>query len=148
MLKLALPMILAVAAGISLVMQQALNANLRAALDSAAWSGFVSYFVGVVCMGLLALLLRDPIPLAATAARIPWFAWSGGLFGAIFIGLAIFLIPKLGAATFFVLLVSGQMLGSIAFDHFGLMGIPVHPVSVVRIAGAMLLVGGVVLIRM
>ena len=148
MLKLALPTILAVAAGISLVTQQALNANLRAALDSAAWSGFVSYLVGLVCMIAFALLLRDPVPLAATAARIPWFAWSGGLFGAIFIGLAIFLIPQLGAASFFVLLVTGQMLGSLAFDHFGLMGVPVHPVSVVRIAGAMLLVGGVVLIRM
>jgi transporter family-2 protein len=71
MLKLALPMILAVGAGISLVMQQALNANLRAALGSAAWSGFMSYFVGVICMVALALLLRDPLPSAATAARIP-----------------------------------------------------------------------------
>src|ERR1700709_2219497 len=106
MLKLALPMILAVSAGISLVTQQALNANLRAALDSAAWSGFVSYLVGLVCMVALALLLRDPVPQAATAARIPWFAWSGGLFGAIFIALAIFLIPQLGAATFFVALVT------------------------------------------
>src|ERR1700710_2203476 len=148
MLKLALPMILAVGAGISLVTQQALNANLRAALNSAAWSGFMSYLVGLVCMVALALLLRDPIPAAATAARIPWFEWSGGLFGAIFIALAIFLILQLGAASFFVLLVAGQMLGSIVFDHFGLMGVPVHPVSVVRIAGAMLLVGGVVLIRM
>ena len=42
----------------------------------------------------------------------------------------------------------GGLLGSIVFDHFGLMGVPVHPVSVIRIAGAMLLVGGVVLIRM
>src|SRR5258708_4731203 len=136
MLKLALPMILAVGAGISLVTQQALNANLRAALGSAAWSGFMSYLVGLVCMAALALLLRDPIPAAATAARIPWFEWSGGLFGAIFIGLAIFLIPQLGAATFFVLLVSGQMLGSIVFDHFGLIAVPVHPLSVVLIAGA------------
>jgi transporter family-2 protein len=47
-----------------------------------------------------------------------------------------------------VLLVAGQMFGSIVFDHFGLMGVPVHPVSAVRIAGALLLVGGVVLIRM
>jgi transporter family-2 protein len=148
MLKPALPMILAVAAGISLVTQQALNANLRAALGSAAWSGFMSYLVGLACMAALALALRDPIPLGVTSARIPWFEWSGGVFGAIFIGLAIFLIPQLGAATFFVALVAGQMLGSIVFDHFGLMGVPVHPVSVVRIAGAALLVGGVVLIRM
>jgi bacterial/archaeal transporter family-2 protein len=148
MLKLAFPMILAAAAGISLVVQQALNANLRTALGSAAWSGFMSYFIGVVCMAALALLFRDPVPSAAIAARIPWFAWSGGLFGAIFIGLGIFLVPQLGAATFFALLIAGQMLGSIAFDHFGLLGVPVHPISAIRVAGALLLVGGVILIRM
>lgn len=148
MLKLALPMLFAVAAGISLVVQQALNANLRTALNSAAWSGFMSYFLGVLCMAALALLMRDPVPSVATAARIPWFAWSGGLFGAIFIGLGIFLVPRLGAATFFALLIAGQMLRSVAFDHFGVLGVPVHPVSAVRIAGAALLVAGVVLIRM
>lgn len=148
MLKLALSMLFAVAAGISLVVQQALNANLRTALNSAAWSGFMSYFLGVLCMAALALLMRDPVPSAATAARIPWFAWSGGVFGAIFIGLGIFLVPRLGAATFFALLIAGQMLGSVAFDHFGALGVPVHPVSAVRIAGAALLVAGVVLIRM
>jgi len=148
MLKLAFPMILAVAAGVSLVVQQALNANLRYALNSAAWSGFISYLVGVICMAAFALALRDPIPSATVAARIPWWAWSGGLFGAIFIALAIFLIPKLGAATFIALLVAGQMLCSLAFDHFGLLGIPVHPASLVRLAGAAFLILGVVLIRM
>jgi bacterial/archaeal transporter family-2 protein len=148
MLKLAFPIVLAIAAGISLVVQQALNANLRAALNSAAWSGFTSYLVGVICMAAFALLMQDPIPSAATAARIPYLAWSGGLFGAIFIVLAIFLIPQLGAATFFALLIAGQMLGSITFDHFGLLGLPVQPVSAVRVLGAALLVGGVVLIRL
>jgi len=148
MLRLALPMLFAMAAGVSLVVQQALNANLRTALNSAAWSGFMSYFLGVLCMAALALVMRDPIPSMATAARIPWFAWSGGLFGAIFIGLGIFLVPRLGAATFFALLIAGQMFGSVAFDHFGVLAVPVHPVSAVRIAGAALLVAGVVLIRM
>jgi transporter family-2 protein len=148
MLKLAFPMLLAISAGISLVVQQALNANLRSALNSAAWSGFMSYFVGVICMAALALALHDPLPSAAVAARVPWWAWSGGLFGAIFIALAILLIPQLGAASFFVLLVAGQMIGSMIFDHFGILGIPVHPISMVRLLGAALLVGGVFLIRL
>jgi transporter family-2 protein len=148
MLKLAIPMILAATAGISLVVQQALNTNLRAALNSAVWSGFMSYIVGVICMVALALVLRDPLPSVATASRIPWYAWSAGVFGAIYVALAIFLVPQLGAAAFFALLIAGQMLGSVVFDHFGLLGVPVHPVSAVRILGAALLVGGVVLIRM
>jgi len=148
MLNFALPITLAVAAGISLVVQQALNANLRAALGSAAWSGFTSYLVGTICMALFALALRDPVPSATVAARIPWWAWSGGLFGAIFIGLAILLIPKLGAATFFALLITGQMLASLAFDHFGLLGVPIQPASLIRMAGAAFLIFGVVLIRL
>ena len=108
MFNYALPIVLAVAAGISVVVQQALNANLRGALGSAAWSGFTSYLVGTICMVLLALALRDPVPSAAVAARVPWWAWSGGLFGAVFIALAILLIPKIGAATFVALLVTGQ----------------------------------------
>ena len=145
--SLALPILLAVAAGVSIVVQQVLNSNLRMTLNSAAWSGFMSYFVGVVCMALLALALRDPLPSAGVAARIPWWAWSGGLFGAIFIGLAILLVPQLGAATFIALLVTGQMLASVAFDHFGWLGLAQRPIDLPRLIGVALLIGGVVLIR-
>jgi transporter family-2 protein len=147
MLNLLLPVTLAVMAGGSVVVQQVLNANLRVALSSAAWSGFMSYFVGVICMALLALALRDPIPLASVAVRIPWWAWSGGLFGAIFIGLAILLVPQLGAATFIALLVAGQMLASLTIDHFGWMGLAQRSLDLPRVIGVALLIGGVVLIR-
>ena len=43
--------------------------------------------------------------------------------------------------------VVGQMLGSLAFDHFGVLGIQAHPASLVRMAGAGCLILGVVLIR-
>jgi bacterial/archaeal transporter family-2 protein len=147
MLSALLPAFLAIAAGISIVIQQTLNANLRSALNSAAWSGFISYAVGLACMGLLALAFRDPVPAAGVAARIPYWALSGGVFGAIFIGLGIFLVPQLGAATFLALLVTGQMLGSIAFDHFGWLGLTQRPIDAPRLIGVALLIGGVVLIR-
>ena len=54
MLSALLPAFLAIAAGVSIVIQQALNANLRNAMHSTAWSGFVSYAVGLACMALLA----------------------------------------------------------------------------------------------
>ena len=98
-------------------------------------------------MALLAVALRDPVPSASVAARIPWWAWSGGVFGAIFIGLAIFLVPQLGAATFIALLVTGQMLASVSFDHFGWMGLTQRPIDLPRLVGVVLLIGGVVLIR-
>lgn len=147
MTRLLVPVLLAVAAGGSIVIQQVLNANLRTALNSAAWSGFTSYLVGLACMALLAMALRDPLPSAGVALRIPWWAWSGGLFGAIFIGLAIYLVPQLGAATFIALLVTGQMLASVTVDHFGWLGLTQRSIDLPRLIGVAMLIGGVVLIR-
>ena len=51
-----------------------------------------------------------------------------------------------GAMTF-GLVVAGQMLVSLAFDHFGLLGVEEKPVNIPRILGALLVAAGVVLIR-
>jgi transporter family-2 protein len=142
-----LPALLTVGAGVSVFIQQALNANLRTELNSAAWSGFMSYLLGVVFMVCLALVLRDPAPSANTIARVPWWAWSGGIFGAIFIALSIITIPKLGGALYIAILVTGQMVAALAFDSFGWLGIPQRPIDLPRLLGVALLVGGVVLIR-
>jgi bacterial/archaeal transporter family-2 protein len=139
--------LLTVGAGVSVFVQQALNANLRTELNSAAWSGFVSYLLGVVFMVCLAIVLRDPIPSGSTMGRVPGWAWSGGIFGAIFITLSIITIPKVGGAAYIALLVTGQLVAALAFDHFGWLGIPQRPIDLPRLLGVALLVGGVVLIR-
>lgn len=139
--------LLAIGAGMSVVVQQAINANLRGGLNSAAWAGVVSYAVGTLCMLMLVVVMRDNVPTTAAIARTNWWAWTGGFFGAIFITLAIFLVPKLGTATFIALLVAGQMIASMVIDHFGLFGISEHPVNGPRLLGALLLVAAVVLIR-
>jgi bacterial/archaeal transporter family-2 protein len=147
-LPLAAFAIFAAGAGVSFVMQQAVNADLRTSIGSAAWAGFISYLGGTLCMLVLALALRETLPSAESIAKSNWWAWSGGLFGAIYIAVSILLLPRLGAATFVALLIAGQMLGSLAFDHFGLFGVPQHSVNVFRMLGAVLLIAGVVLVRL
>jgi len=140
--------LLGAAAGFSFVMQQAVNADLRAAIDSAAWAGFVSYLGGTLCMLVLALVMRDAAPTTAAVARTSWWAWSGGFFGAVYIAISIALVPRLGTATFVALLVAGQMLASLALDHWGLFGVTPHGAGPARLLGAALLVAGVLLIRL
>ncbi len=146
-MQLVLPIVIAMLAGVSIVTQQALNNNLRFALDSVVWPGFVSYFVGLMSMAVFAIVMREPVPAFGVMARVPWWAWSGGFFGAVFIAIAIFLVPKLGAATFIALFIAGQLLASLAFDHFGWLGLTVRPVDATKVFGVALLVAGVVLIR-
>jgi transporter family-2 protein len=134
-------------AGVSFVIQQAVNADLRASIGSAAWAGFVSYLGGTVCMLVLALVLREAVPAMPDIHRSDWWAWTGGFFGTVYIAISIFLVPRLGAAFFVALLVAGQMVASVAFDHFGALGLSEHPVDIPRLIGAVLLVVGVALIR-
>jgi|1185.fasta_scaffold844010_1 bacterial/archaeal transporter family-2 protein len=147
MLELAIYLLLTLMAGACVVTQQALNANLRGALDSAAWAGVVSYAAGLLCMIALVLATREPLPSMGVISRVPLWAWTGGIFGALFIIGGIVLIPHLGAATFIALLVTGQMITAMAFDHFGLVGLAQRTADLPRILGAALLIGGVILVR-
>jgi transporter family-2 protein len=139
--------VLAIGAGFSVATQQVLNGSLRTSLGSPAWAGFFSYLGGLLTMIIVLFALGEQLPSWKAVANTPWWAWSGGVLGGVFILLMILLLPPLGAATLIALVVAGQMLLTITLDHFGLFGLTPHPISVSRLAGAALLIAGVVLIR-
>lgn len=139
--------ILVVVAGCSVAFQQVLNANLRASIGSPWWAGVVSYAVGLVAISAVALLAPGPRFSQTFSGATPSLTWTGGVFGATFIAIVILMVPRLGAATTLALLVVGQMLASLALDHFGSLGLAQHPVNPTRLAGAALLIVGVVLVR-
>jgi transporter family-2 protein len=138
---------LALGAGISVAVQQVLNGALRTALGSPAWAGFVSYLVGLMTMIVVLFALGERLPSWQAVANTPWWTWSGGVLGGVFILLMILLLPSLGAATLIALVVAGQMATAITLDHFGAFGLAPHPVSLSRLAGAALLIAGVVMIK-
>ena len=137
----------ALGAGISVAVQQAVNGGLRAALNSPAWAGFASYIGGLLTMVVVVVAMREPIPSWKLVSATPWWAWSGGFFGGVFILLLILLLPSLGAATLLALVVAGQMSAAVVMDHFGAFGLTQHSVSISRLFGVALIIGGVVLMK-
>ena len=138
---------LALGAGVSVATQQVLNGSLRTALGSPAWAGLISYAGGLLTMIVAVIALGEGVPSLRIMAGVPWWAWSGGLFGGAFILLSILLLPSLGAATLFALVIAGQVLAAVTLDHFGAFGLTPHPISTARLAGAALLIAGVGLMR-
>jgi bacterial/archaeal transporter family-2 protein len=137
-----------VAAGCSVAFQQLLNAKLGKALESVWWSAFVSYLTGTIALAVLLVILREPLTNLASATRAPLIAWTGGIFGAVFIATSIIMIPRLGVATVMTLIIVGQLFASLVFDQLGLLGTPQHPITLVRLAGAACLIAGAALVRM
>jgi transporter family-2 protein len=57
------------------------------------------------------------------------------------------LVPKIGVALTFSLIVAGQMLVALVIDHFGFLGVDGKPINLMRVLGATLITAGVILIR-
>jgi transporter family-2 protein len=139
--------LLALFAGVSFVVQQAVNSNLRVEIGSAWWAGFVSYLGGAIVMLAMVVLMRAPMLSPGVVSTSTWWSWTGGLFGAIYIAISILLLPRLGAFAVIALIVVGQLVTSLVFDHFGILNVPQYSISITRMLGGVFLLAGAVLIR-
>ena len=55
-------------------------------------------------------------------------------------------ITTIGAGPFNGLVITANILASLAIDHFGLLNMPVHQINLGRLAGGPLMVAGIALI--
>jgi len=143
---LLLSMIAVVLAGGATALQAPTNARMMTAVGSPVNAAFVSFAVGTAALGILAVILQAKPDMVA-ARNLPWYAWVGGLYGAIFVVAAAWGVPRLGVALTITLMVAGQLLIGLILDHFGAFGAPAHPISLGRIAGVALVIGGVLMVR-
>ncbi|WP_339933334.1 DMT family transporter [uncultured Brevundimonas sp.] len=139
-------MLAVVFGGAATALQAPTNAKMMTAVGSPVNAAFVSFAVGTAALGILAVMLQSRPDMAASRA-LPWYAWVGGLYGAIFVVAATWGVPRLGVATTITLMVAGQLLLSLVLDHFGVMGVPKQPLNLSRIAGVALVLAGVLLVR-
>jgi transporter family-2 protein len=140
-------LLLALAAGLLLPVQAGINAQLRSVLGSPLSAGLVSFLVGTAGLAAAAVILRAPIGIRSAWMASSWWYWIGGLIGALYVVATIVLAPRLGAAAMIAAIVAGQMLASLVLDQYGLLGFPTHPISALRVLGAALVIGGVVLVQ-
>lgn len=140
-------MLLAVIAGAMMPTQAATNNKMAAVVDSPILSAFISFVIGTVALLIYLVASGTPLGNIAAAKEAPPIAWVGGILGAFFVSAAVVLVPRIGVAMTFSLIIAGQMIVTLVIDHFGLLGVPVKEVNLARIAGILLIAGGVVLIR-
>jgi len=137
----------ALVAGAMMPIQAALNNRMAVAIESPILAALISFLVGTLAIIIYAVISGESLSAIATARNAPAIAWAGGLLGAFFVTATVILLPRLGVAMTFSLVIAGQMLVTLVVDHFGLLGVPVKPVNFARIGGIALITGGVILIR-
>lgn len=140
-------LVLALLAGAMMPTQAATNNKMATVVDSPILAAFISFFVGTVALFVYVLVAGVPLGNIVSAKNAPPVAWVGGLLGAFFVTAAVTLVPRLGVAMTFSVIVAGQMIVTLVIDHFGLLGVPVKEISIPRLLGVALITGGVILIR-
>jgi transporter family-2 protein len=134
--------------GLFIPLQAAVNQALQAALGSGALlAALISFAVGTLALALIATLTGQPFTALGGLPRVPWWLWLGGVMGAFFVFGSTLLAPRIGLAAMVSLIVAGQVVSSLVFDQLGAVGLPVREASWVRISGALLILGGVLLVN-
>jgi bacterial/archaeal transporter family-2 protein len=143
----ALYILIALLAGAMMPTQAATNNKMAGFVDSPVLAAFISFAVGTVALFAYVILSGSSLANLSGVREAPMIAWVGGLLGAFFVAATVALVPKLGVAMTFSLIIAGQMIVTLVIDHFGLLGVPVKEASLPRIGGILLITAGVILIR-
>jgi len=107
-------------------------------------SVFITYGSGGLLVALLMLASRGGNLRAGTG--LPWYAFTTGILGLVIVGSIGFVVPRLGVARAFTLIVASQFLMAALIDHFGFFGAAVRPVDAGRALGLAVMMAGVWLV--
>ncbi len=132
--------------GAAIATQAPINGRLAAALGDPVAASAISFLVGLVLLAGLTVV-RGGVPSAAALGSVPWWAWTGGALGAFYVWAAITSVGTLGVVTLVAALIFGQMVAALILDATGAFGLVAREVSWPRLAGVLLVAGGLVLSR-
>lgn len=140
-------LLIALIAGVVLPVQTAVNNKMAVAVGSPTLGALVSFAVGTLSILIYSIASGESLSSLPNSKDAPAIAWIGGLLGAFFVTATIILLPRIGVAMTVSLIVAGQMITALIMDHFGLLGLEVRSISLLRVVGVLLISLGVVLIR-
>lgn len=139
--------LIAVLMGCGMPLQAGINASMARFLGHPLLGAVTNTAVATLALAALLVVLPVTMPRLRLLADAPWWSWTGGLFGATFVVGALFLAPRMGASVYVSATIVGTMTASLLLDHFGLLAFEPAPMNLWKLAGAAMVVGGMMMIQ-
>ena len=131
--------------GFILTLHLAMNSQVGIILKNQKMGNAMFWTIGAITAIIIGLTGWDPAVFTRLKEVPLWLLTAGVMGGLLVFGIA-WTMPQLGAGTAFVLLIAGQVISGMIFSHFGLLGSPVEPISMVKIVGVVLLISGAAIV--
>ena len=142
-----LALVIGVIAGIASTVQASINTEARKFFRSPFITAGINFTVAWLCLAVFIFITEHglSVPVREIAKNPPWI-WLGGVCAIIIVTLNIVCVPKLGAAGNVMILNFGQIVTGLVIDHFALFGADEAHMSLTRLAGAVLVFAGLILV--
>jgi transporter family-2 protein len=128
--------------------QAALNSQFAQRGATILWAASISAGITSLTLAASALLIwRLPLPSLRLFASVPPLLWTGGILGAVILGMMTVVVPRLGAAMMFTCFLAGIVACSLVLDQYGALGLPQQSLTIGRAVGAGLVLVAVILVR-
>lgn len=138
-------LIVALAAGVALATQSAVNTQLAKAMSGeAVIATFISFAVGTIVLFFIAWVKSDLWGNLSAIPSQPWWKLIGGILGAVVVFTTVLLAPKLGITAMLFFIIVGQLITATTIDHFGLIGMPIREVNITKFIGLIIVAFGLV----
>ena len=138
-------LIIALAAGVALATQSAINTQLAKAMSGeAVIATFISFAVGTIVLFFIAWVKTDLWGNLSTVPSQPWWKLIGGILGAVVVFTTVLLAPKLGITAMLFFIIVGQLITATTIDHLGLIGMPIREVNITKFIGLIIVAFGLV----
>ena len=138
-------LIIALAAGVALATQSAINTQLAKAMSGeAVIATFISFAVGTLVLFFIAWVKTDLWGNLSTVPSQPWRKLIGGILGAVVVFTTVLLAPKLGITAMLFFIIVGQLITAATIDHFGFIGMPIREVNITKFIGLIIVAFGLV----
>ena len=138
-------LIIALAAGVALATQSAINTQLAKAMSGeAVIATFISFAVGTIVLFFIAWVKTDLWGNLSAIPSQPWWKLIGGVLGAIVVFTTVLLAPKLGITAMLFFIIVGQLITAATIDHFGLIGMSIREVNITKFIGLIIVAFGLV----
>jgi transporter family-2 protein len=135
---------LTILAGLANAVQPGQNATLSKSLGLPITAALLTLLISTAALLVGGLALgKLEMPSGQQLVQVPWWAWLGGFLSILLILAQLYASPSIGAASFLGIIVTVGVAASIVLDNYGWVGFAVHPASLWRILGAVLMAVGV-----
>ncbi|KKB80062.1 membrane protein [Devosia soli] len=108
-----LPLIAAFSAGVLVILSRQVNGRMSMS-STPMISSFWNHVVGFAVLTLIGLVIGGLIP--AHIGEMPWWVFTGGAIGVVFVASGSWLITRIGAVNSTLLVIAGQMVFGVIFD--------------------------------